>query len=170
MNSREIQKFHDLWAPMINSLPAVINAIDSGEELARALTQRRAEFDRLDAEFAAREGAHQAQVADIRARLNLVVEQAEADKAAALASVDEAKKEAAEAKKKHNEKAALAATVAAEAEKAAADALKKRDATLAEITVEGERRKVVIQAEIDELERKREAAEKALAELRFKLG
>jgi len=34
INPKELQKFHDLWAPMISALPAVINAAERANELA----------------------------------------------------------------------------------------------------------------------------------------
>ena len=170
MNSKEIQKFYDLWAPMIASLPAVINAIDTEEELTRSLQVRRAEFDQLEAKRESREAELLQHVDDIKLRLQSAVDQAEADKKAARASADKAKTAAAEVEKKANERAAAAEADAKKAEQLYRDAEASRSKVFAQIDEEALARKNALQAEIDELENKRQEAEATLNALRFKLG
>ena len=54
LNSKELQKFYDLWSPMLQALPAVIEAAEREEELKRGVAILEKNV-RLDAS-----GAHRA--------------------------------------------------------------------------------------------------------------
>jgi len=170
INPKELQKFHDLWAPMIAALPAVINAAESANELVNHTAILRAELDKVVATTVTTRAdadtyvsAAQARVAELEAtRLSLDAEVKEHAK--------ETRKLIAEAKaaadlkiEEHMARAAEAAQATARAEEYLRKQLQENDKSF--LIQKGEHESIIA-----DLEAKRVAAEKALDKLREKLG
>lgn len=173
INTKELQKFLDLWSPVLAALPAVINSLDRKEELQRgvAILQKQADDAQLATTTAIE--ARKAGLAEVSIELQVLSnkkreqtllakehEKACAERIAQATADAEAQVAAAQADS--------TARVAA-ATTAAADAESILRAKLAEVDSAVSARAKELQASIDALEARRAAAEKALNALRAKL-
>lgn len=169
-NPKEIQKFYDIWSPMLEALPAVISAAERSDELKRHTAileknlkdvQQQLEDEKAKIEPVRKETADK--ISDLKSK------QAEAeqgyskylaDAKAHIAKVEaETDSEVANIKAKVSEAEANLAKVMKEAEKAkaaAAESIKKQKADA--------------EAELADITAKKDAVEKALASLKAKIG
>ena len=169
INPKELQKFHDLWAPMIAALPAVINAAERANELQNHTALLEKELNNV---ITATEASKAERAAAIVAAGNKLVElevqrKALSDEVKAHAKVCKTKIASAE-----EESAAKIATVEARngelevalknVEQALLDRKAKADADYAE-HLNAKR------TELDDVEAKLASAQKALDKLRAKL-
>lgn len=170
INPKELQKFHDLWAPMIAALPAVINAAEHAAELTNhvailqgqrdAAVQHRKDAEATIASSNAAAAAELKKLADEKAALSKDLKEHAKDckaKAAAAEALLAGKLEELAAKGAEAAKAAEALTQDLLDRKAAADKdyaehLQSKAAELAEV------------------EAKLAAAQSSLDRLRAKLG
>ena len=169
INPKELQKFHDLWAPMIASLPAVINAVETAAELERHTLILRTQCDEIIAEGAASKVDMANAVLKAQSELKgIEAEKAEKTKAAAAhakACQDRIADAEASVNARVIEQAARAdAAVAMKAniEKELAERKAKADSEYAE-HLNAKR------TELEELEAKLLSAQKTLDKLRSKL-
>lgn len=170
VNPKELQKFLDLWGPVIAVLPSVINATEREEELARHIVALEAQLVQVKADTEANLAERAAKVAAADQMLASLKDQRVQAAAEVKVAQAEAKAEVASAKKEAEAKIKVleASTVNAQAKLRAAQG--ELNAKLAEQAAAFAEQATTLQADIDELERKRAQAESALAELRFKLG
>jgi len=165
-----LKKFQDTWAPVLEAIPAVMDMAARRDDLERGIAQEEKRLAKLQEEIASNVGQSEALLAKLRLEIeeiankrNAALESYRADKQAAADEVAEAKKQAAaETKVIKSKTAALTATF----EKV------KADYALATKTLESSRetRIAEIEAEVQAIEQRRKAAEKALDALRAKLG
>lgn len=169
-NPKELQKFLDLWGPVIASLPTVINALERENDLTRNLAIMEARLQDLNKQCELAQSSVWAEMAKAHEELAVI----QAQKAETATEVKEAKaqakKDVAEAKKTAD--AAIAAhETRVEKSKAYADKVEqdtaarvtKADSYLISKVADGE-------ATLAELEARRLIAEGVLADLRAKLG
>ena len=170
INPKELQKFHDLWAPMIAALPAVINAAERSAELENhvvILEGRRdaavADTENRLAGAEAAMAAHREQVKDIQAKKK------EADRMVKLhikACEDRIKDAEAQANadiEVHHARVAEIMSAASKLEQELAARLVDADAQVAARLQSANEALAAIEA-------KRAATEKALDSLRARLG
>lgn len=169
INPKELQKFHDLWAPMIAALPAVINAAERSAELERHIAIKEAEFIKIDEACVQREAAAEASVSAARertaqAKANHALELAalEAEAKEARASVRKAKADAA-AKVAEHQAGAVAAAQATEV------ARKEHLAALAALEGQRAAQMASIAVEVKALEAKRDEVQAVIESLRKQL-
>jgi len=170
INPKELQKFHDLWAPMISALPAVINAAERANELVNHTAQLQAVLDGVvvateasKKEAADAVAAAQAQIAalnDQRKELDAEVKEHAKE---CRKKIDAAKQVADEKIAEHTARANESAETLANSAEQLRVQLQENDRAFLAQKAEHER----ILAEV---EAKRTAAEKALDKLREKLG
>jgi hypothetical protein len=170
IDTNALRKFQDLWGPVLEAIPAVLEATAKKADIERELRIKQIEIDeagkKIDAAFVE---------ADKRlSSVNSEMEQAMQQKAKALAEIEDAKKaRAAEAEK------------AIEVQSKLADDWNKKIAALQSqfVNVEAEHAKKVavaeaafaeksaaLEADVRDLEKRKAVAEKALDALRSKLG
>jgi len=165
-----LKKFQELWAPVLETIPAVMEMAAHRDDLARGIAQEEKRLAKLQEEIASNVGQSEATLAKLRLEIeeiankrNAALDAYRADKQAAADEVAEAKKQAtADAKVIKSKTAALETAF----EKA------KADYALAAQALESSRetRITEIEVEIQAVEQRRKAAEKALDALRAKLG
>jgi chromosome segregation ATPase len=170
LNPRELQKFYDLWAPMLQALPAVIEAADREEELKRGVATLERQLQTVQQRIADEE----ARIEPVRKTVSeniqkLKESQAEAERglnqyvADAKAHIEKVDAEVEEKVAAINERAKAATNDLRVVERDLAAAKAKADAEL-------KQQKAGIEAEIAELESKRASVEEALASLKAKIG
>jgi hypothetical protein len=170
IDHRALQSFYDMWTPVMQTLPAVIDAAQREAELSRSVAQKAAEFERVNVACQDREAAAEIKVAAAMQRLNGVKEEHlellktfKVEISEAKAEVTKAKKDAAAKIQEHQ--ASTASTQAEEVE-----AVKQHASVISSLEAEHATAMKVMQAEIADLEKRKAAAEKALDTLRAKLG
>lgn len=170
INPKELQKFHDLWAPMIAALPAVINAAERAAELENHLAIKLAEFEKLDQRCSKREAdaetsvrAAQERTAAARASHAEAVAQMDLEVKEAKASVRKAKSDAAAKVAEHQ-------ATAAEAYKSLEQARRDHEEQLRGLKSERDILASGLNAEIKALEAKRDEVISAIETLRKQLG
>lgn len=170
INPKELQKFHDLWAPMIAALPAVINAAETAAELTNHVAILQAQRDEAVSKRVAAEAEMAAAIQVARAELKAI----SADKAEATKAVKEHAKHCAE-------KIAIAEAATAEKLDALGSAVMGTEQSLNNVTTALATRKndadadfarhiAAKQAEVADVEAKLVAAQVALDKLRAKFG
>jgi len=169
-NPKELQKFLDLWGPVVASLPAVINSLERENDLNRNLAIMEARLQELNKQCEDAAGCATEALNKIRDELDAVQAQKANVATEVLAAKGQAQKDIADAKKAadvdiaaHKARAAKARSDAAAVEKDAAVRIAKADADITAKVAAGE-------AVLAELEARRLIAEKVLADLRAKLG
>lgn len=169
INPKELQKFYDAWAPVIASLPAVINVAERSNELDAHIAQKEAAFKALDEKCAAREAAAEASVKAAQERTVA----AKTTHAEALAAMDEEIKDAkAAVRKAKSDSAAKVAEYQAAAEEAYQGVVKARQDNAKAIDDLGQeyaQRHAELEAEIKALETKRDEVKAVIANLRAQL-
>ena len=170
LNPRELQKFYDLWAPMLQALPAVIEAADREEELKRGVATIERQLQVV-----------QQKIADEEARIDPVRESV----AANIQKLNESQTEAqrgyeqyvADAKahivKIDEETEAEVARIKAKVSVAGAElqsAEREVVVAKAKANAEAKQQKAELEAEIAELEAKKKSIEDALESLKAKIG
>jgi uncharacterized small protein (DUF1192 family) len=170
IDTTALRKFQDVWGPVLDAIPAVLNAVAQQNDVERFLQIKRAEMEEADKKI-----AKAFEEADKRlSSINSEMEQAMQQKAKALADIEDAKKVDADNRAK-----------AEEAQRKVVDEWNQRIAKLQSqfSNVESEHAKKVIdleadfagrvlalEAEVKDLEKRKAVAEKALDALRSKLG
>ena len=170
IDTNALRKFQDLWGPVLEAIPAVLEATAKKADIERELRIKQVEIDDADNKI-----AKAFEEADKRlSSVNSEMEQAMQQKAKALADIASAKKAQAADDAK-----------AVEAQRKVMDEWGKKIATLQSqfSNVESEHAKKVIdleadfagrvlalEAEVKDLEKRKAVAEKALDALRSKLG
>ncbi len=169
INPKELQKFYDIWAPMINSLPTVINAVATHEELQRSVEVLRARVS--DAESEAQ--AHKDAARDSLVRAKEELKALAAEKMELTKSIKTHAKECADAcaeldagyaeqQERHAARLKVLADEMAAAQRAAADKVAQAEAGYAQVLA-------AKLAEAKELEARVSKAQDALYKLRAKL-
>ena len=170
LNPRELQKFYDLWAPMLQALPAVIEAADREEELKRGVATVERQLQAVQQKIAdeeARIDPVRKSVAENIQKLNESQTEAKsgydkyvADAKAHIVKIDEeVEVEVARIKAK----ATAAGSELQSVEREAAVAKAKANA-------EAKQQKADLEVEITELEAKKKSIEDALESLKAKIG
>jgi tetrahydromethanopterin S-methyltransferase subunit G len=170
IDTNALRKFQELWGPVIEAIPAVLEATAKKADAERELRIKQVEIDAADNKI-----AKAFEEADKRlSSVNSEMEQAMQQKAKALADIEYAKKVDADNRVK-----------AEESQRKVVDEWNQRIAKLQSqfSNVESEYAKKVIdleadfagrvlalEAEVKDLEKRKAAAEKALDALRSKLG
>jgi len=170
IDTTALRKFQDLWGPVLEAIPAVLEATAKKADVERELRIKQIEIDeagkKIDAAFVE---------ADKRlSSVNSEMEQAMQQKAKALAEIEDAKKaqaaddvKAAEAQRKlvddWNKKIASLQSQFSNVEAEHAKKVAAAEASFAEKTA-------ALEADVKDLEKRKAAAEKALDALRSKLG
>jgi chromosome segregation ATPase len=170
LNPRELQKFYDLWAPMLQALPAVIEAADREEELKRGVTILEKKLQDIQTQIADEEARVEPVRKDTNDRIRLIrdqqteaqrgYEQYVADAKAHIVKIDE-ETEAEVARIKAKVSVAGAELQSAEREIVVAKA---------KANAEAKQQKAELEAEIAELEAKKKSIEDALESLKAKIG
>jgi chromosome segregation ATPase len=170
LNPRELQKFYDLWAPMLQALPAVIEAADREEELKRGVTILEKKLQDIQTQIADEEARVEPVRKDTNDRIRLIrdqqteaqrgYEQYVADAKAHIVKIDE-ETEAEVARIKAKVSVAGAELQSAEREIVVAKA---------KANAEAKQQKAEFEAEIAELEAKKKSIEDALESLKAKIG
>jgi uncharacterized protein involved in exopolysaccharide biosynthesis len=169
-NPKEIQKFYDIWSPMLEALPAVIAAAERGDELKRhtaILTKDLQDVQKQIADEKAKVGPVRKETQDaIEALVKQKIEaergynQYLSDAKAHLAEIDtQTDAEVAAIKAKVGEAQAELAQATQEITKAKAQA----DAEISQ-------KKATAEAELADIEAKKQVVERALASLKAKIG
>jgi hypothetical protein len=170
IDTTALRKFQDVWGPVLDAIPAVLEAVAKQSDVDRELRIKKIELDeagkKIDAAFVE---------ADKRlSSVNSEMEQAMQQKAKALADIEDAKKaqaadnaKAAEAQRKlvdeWNKKIAALQSQFSNVEAENAKRVAAAEASYAEKTA-------ALEADVKDLEKRKAAAEKALDALRSKLG
>jgi len=170
IDTAALRKFQDVWGPVIDAIPAVLDAAAQQKDVERFLQSKRAEMEEADKKI-----AKAFEEADKRlSAVNSEMEQAMQQKAKALAEIEDAKKIDVDNRAK-----------AEEAQRKVVDEWNQRIAKLQSqfSNVESEHAKKVIdleadfagrvlalEADVKDLEKRKATAEKALDALRSKLG
>jgi chromosome segregation ATPase len=170
LNPRELQKFYDLWAPMLQALPAVIEAADREEELKRGVATIERQLQVVQQKIADEE----ARIDPVRESVAANIQKLKESQAVAQQGYDLYLSDA----KAHIEKvdAEVAEKVASinERAKVAANDLRsvERDLVVAKAKADSElkQQKDEIEAEISELAAKKKSIEDALESLKAKIG
>jgi chromosome segregation ATPase len=170
IDTAALRKFQDVWGPVIDAIPAVLDAAAQQKDVERFLQSKRAEMEEADKKI-----AKAFEEADKRlSSVNSEMEQAMQQKAKALADIEDAKKaqavddaKAAEAQRKlvdeWNKKIAALQSQFSNVETENAKRVAAAEASYAEKTA-------ALEADVKDLEKRKAAAEKALDALRSKLG
>lgn len=165
-----LRKFQDLWGPVLESLPAVMDAVAKQADLDRALQK-----SKKDLEDAKKE------VADAKAEAQRIRDKAAEEDAsliakfnAAVASAEQRVKDAEEAAQKRIDDAAAKVSAVeqklAQHQAAITAAEARSKAKLAEMQKEQDDLLQAHEAEIKSLEDRKAKAEKAIETLKSKLG
>ena len=170
IDTTALRKFQDVWGPVLDAIPAVLEAVAKQSDVERELRIKKVELDeagkKIDATFVE---------ADKRlSSVNSEMEQAMQQKEKALAEIEDAKKaqaaddvKAAEAQRKlvddWNKKIASLQSQFSNVEAEHAKKVAAAEASFAEKTA-------ALEADVKDLEKRKAAAEKALDALRSKLG
>jgi chromosome segregation ATPase len=170
LNPRELQKFYDLWAPMLQALPAVIEAADREEELKRGVATIERQLQVVQQKIADEE----ARIDPVRESVAANIQKLKESQAVAQQGYDQYLADA----KAHIEKldGEVAEKVAAinERAKVATNDLRsvERDLVVAKAKADAElkQQKDEIEAEIAELAAKKKSIEDALESLKAKIG
>ena len=166
INTKELQKFYDVWGPMIASLPAVISASERHEELGRHVKILEDQRDAATKDTEARKAELAAAVEKARAALAGIAakrKESEDELRAAQRDLKDRQKKA--------EAAADAAVKAAQgrvesANQTAVMAEKNREDRIAAVNADVEKAKADGEAEIAAIDARRASAQKALDKLR----
>jgi chromosome segregation ATPase len=165
-----LKKFQELWAPVLETIPAVVEMTAHRDDLARGIAQEETRLAKLQEEIASNVGQSEALLAKLRLEIeeiankrNAALDAYRADKQAAADEVTEAKKQAAaDAKVIKSKTAALEAAY----EKAKAE----HESKLAALQTAHAERIESLEDEVKGVETRKKVAEKALDALRAKLG
>jgi chromosome segregation ATPase len=170
IDTNALRKFQDLWGPVLNSIPAVLDAVAQQRDVEQFLQTKRIEAVEADKKI-----ANAFEEADKRlSSVNAEMEQAMQKKAKALADIEAAKKaQAAEQAKAEEAQRKLLdewnqkiASLQSQFSSVQADYNKK----VADAEADFAGRVLALEAEVKELEKRKAAAEKALDTLRNRLG
>lgn len=170
LNPKELQKFYDLWSPMLQALPAVIEAAEREDELKRGVTILEKKLQDIQTQIADEEARVEPVRKDTNDRIRLIrdqqteaqrgYEQYVADAKAHIVKIDE-ETEAEVARIKAKVSVAGAELQSAEREVVVAKA---------KANAEAKQQKAELEAEITELEAKKKSIEDALESLKAKIG
>lgn len=170
INPKELQKFHDLWAPMIAALPAVINAAESANEIVQHTAMLRAELDKVVAATAASKQEQEALVAAAQAQLLELATQRLTQDAEVKGHAKECRKAIADARsaadakvKEHTDRAAV---VGLELAKADEELRKRLEAADRDFLAQKAEQEGILAALLE----KQEVARATIESLRAQLG
>lgn len=165
-----VKKFQDMWSPIMETIPAVLDMAEHQADLARGIATEEKRLKKVQDDIAAKTGEGEALVAKLNAEIELLAEKRnkaaaayEAQKAEIAGGVSDAKKASAAEIELIEQKVALVLGKIEEAEKAYAAKVAVQEADYAE-------RVQQLEAEIKGIEARKKAAEKTLDTLRAKLG
>jgi chromosome segregation ATPase len=170
IDTSALRKFQDVWGPVLEAIPAVLEATAKKADVERELRIKQVELDEADKKI-----AKAFEEADKRlSSVNSEMEQAMQQKAKALADVEAAKKAQAADLAKANEAQRKAAddwnakiaVLQSQFSNVEAEHAKKVSAAEAEFAA----KVAALEADVKELEKRKATAEKALDALRSKLG
>lgn len=170
IDTSALRKFQDVWGPVVEAIPAVLNAVAQQNDVERFLQAKRAEMEEADKKI-----AKAFEEADKRlSAVNSEMEQAMQQKAKALADIEDAKKaqtadnaKAVEAQQKlMDEWSKKLAALQGQFSNTEVEYAKKVSAAEADYAA----KTAALEAEVKELEKRKATAEKALEALRSKLG
>jgi hypothetical protein len=170
INSRELQKFLDVFGPVVATLPAVINAAEKKEELGRHIAILEGRRDAAVADAAKVTADSVAAVAQANTDLKDIAAQKAALAQEIKASAADNKAKIAEAKKVAQVSIDEVNAGVEQAKVAAADEVAKIEAQKTEAWASLAAASADLTAQIADLEKRKTAAEKALDTLRAKLG
>jgi chromosome segregation ATPase len=165
-----LRKFQETWAPVMEAIPAVMDAVAKKADMDRALAAQQSELTKAKAEI-------QKVYDEAEKRLTAanVTIKAMLDRQAQISQAIDAARKDADEKAKVAQEAAMQRLAAVESRLAGAEAKlktvdadirRKTDAAMADHAAQVE----AMESEIKELDKRRAAAEKALESLRAKLG
>lgn len=169
-NPREIQKFYDIWAPMLEALPAVINAAERGDELQRGMVTLENQLKGIQKQIA----DEQARVAPVRAEVDAAISELQNQKAEAERGYQQyladAKAHLAEVA---NETEEQVVQIKKQISVAASELAKAKQEVLT-IKAQAEKdiaaKKAAAEAELKDIAAKKQVVENALATLKAKIG
>lgn len=169
-NPKEIQKFYDTWAPMLQALPAVIEAAERGEELKRGITTLERQLQGIQQQIAETE----AKVDPVRKSVDAKISelrnmQAEAESGYKQYIID-AKAHIAEINKETDAEVARIKGKIGEANAELRNVERELAMSKAKADAEFKQHKQAIESEMADLEAKKQAIEDALASLKAKIG
>ena len=169
-NPKEIQKFYDIWSPMLEALPAVIVAAERGDELKRhtaILTKDLQDVQKQIEDEKAKVEPVRKETQDLISDLKNKQAQAEqgynkyvADAKAHIVEIE---------KSTEAEVAAIKAKVGA-AQAELAQATQEIAKAKAQADAEISQKKAAAEAELADIEAKKQVVERALASLKAKIG
>lgn len=169
-NPKEIQKFYDIWSPMLEALPAVIAAAERGDELKRHTAILTKELQDVQKKIADEE----ARVAPVKASVEQKLAELAAMKDEAVRGynqyVADAKAHIAEVDKQTDEEVAKIKAKVIAANSQLQDVEKKAAEAKALADMEIAAAKKAAEAELADIEAKKQTVEKALASLKAKIG
>ena len=170
INVGALRKFQEVWGPVLDAIPAVVEMTERQADMEREANSHRAEMDKAKAEI---QKAYDE--ADVRlSQFNSVISELQEQKNATAAEIREMKRKATEAAKAAQDKADAKLADVERAIDVAVNKLKTIDVDYAERTMLAKTAHEVevkaMAAEIADLEKRKAAAEKALDALRAKLG
>lgn len=170
INVGALRKFQEVWGPVLDAIPAVVEMTERQADMEREVNAHRAEMDKAKAEI---QKAYDE--ADVRlAAFNDEISKLQAQKNELATEIRENKRKATEAAKAAQDKADAKLAEVERAIEVSVNKLKTVDVDYAERTMiakaahEAEVKAML--AEITDLEKRKAAAEKALDSLRAKLG
>lgn len=170
INTKELQRFHDVWGPMINSLPTVINATERMADLEKYLAELNAKADTVKVESQRELDLKNAQVSAANEQLNTLrakKRQIESETDAALkiqkAKMAQIQSEVEAKVAECSDRVNAAQARAAQAEAMAAAMFAEADKVVADKMVE-------LGKEVAAADKRVRDAETALDKLRAKLG
>jgi predicted nucleic acid-binding Zn-ribbon protein len=170
IDTRALQAFQELWAPVVAALPAVINAARQDAELQQSIVAKQAKFQELESAAAEKQAQYENRIRVMEERVaQAKVDQAAAIKAAAEeVSAAQAKVSAAKLEVANAAAEAAAATEAIAQQTRAAQA--QHQQALADQAADFAARRVELEAEISALERKRATVQESIKALRAQLA
>jgi chromosome segregation ATPase len=170
IDTNALRKFQDVWGPVLEAIPAVLEATAKKADIDRELRAKQIELDE-----AGKKIAKAFEEADRRlSSVNSEMEQAMQQKAKALADIEAAKKVDADNRAKAEKASAKVfdewnqkiAALQSQFSNVEAEHAKKVSAAEADFAAKA----AALDADVKELEKRKAAAEKALDALRSKLG
>jgi hypothetical protein len=170
INPKELQKFYDLWAPMLAAIPTVINAVEHSDELTKHVAILEAQRDKALSDSQGHIASAQAQVAELKDQLK----QLAAQRKVAQTAINEAKASAelasADAERILAERLAANQVKIAESEQAVSATKEALRIQLSENDKAFLVQKAEQEALLAVITTKRDAAEKALEKLLAKFA
>lgn len=165
-----LRRFQELWEPVIQSIPAVLNMVEMEADMDRALAAKKAELDKVQKAIDAAQEQAQIKLNDANSELAAVASKKEALQQEVTELSIKAKDISDNVDKQRQEAVGLVNAAVAEVKAKLNEIQGEYSAKRAK--AEAEHSKMITQmvAEIDALNERKEAAQAALDEIKAKLG